>query len=163
MDLEIDVHRVGQGLAARVNEPYFSRLSERSALMLVMMLSIGLWAVIWSVFVGVAFALGFLASVLIGTVFGRLPWHGTAATIVLASVSFTLAPALIVLGIGPRVRDGEPALIAPQPAFEYFVYDNRLRTVSKGETDIEVDRQPGSRFDRGCSQSGAHQGDVFRG
>ena len=60
MDLEIDVHRVGQGLAARVNEPYFSRLSERSALMLVMMLSIGLWAVIWSVFVGVAFALGFL-------------------------------------------------------------------------------------------------------
>ena len=60
MDLEIDVHRVGQGLAARVNEPYFSRLSERSALMLVMMISLGLWAVIWSVFVGLAFVFGFL-------------------------------------------------------------------------------------------------------
>jgi hypothetical protein len=60
VDLEIDVHRVGQGLAARVNEPHLSRLSERSALTLVVMLSIGLWAIIWSVFVGVAFALGFL-------------------------------------------------------------------------------------------------------
>jgi hypothetical protein len=60
VDLKIDVHRVGQGLAARVNEPHVSRLSQRSALMLVVMLSIGLWAVIWSVFIGVAFAFGFL-------------------------------------------------------------------------------------------------------
>ena len=60
VDLDIDVRRGGQGLAARVNEPHLSRLSERSALMLVTVLSIGLWAVIWSVFVGVAFALGFL-------------------------------------------------------------------------------------------------------
>jgi hypothetical protein len=58
--IAIDVHRASQGLAARVNEPSISRLSERSALILVVILSMALWAVIWSVFVGVAFALGWL-------------------------------------------------------------------------------------------------------
>jgi D-alanyl-D-alanine carboxypeptidase/D-alanyl-D-alanine-endopeptidase (penicillin-binding protein 4) len=51
----------------------------------------------------------------------------------------------VVLGIAPGLRDGDAAVISPQPSLEYFVYDNRLRTVSTGETDIEVERAPGSR------------------
>ena len=45
---------------AHVDERSISRLSETSALILVVTLSIALWAVIWGVFVGTAFVLGSL-------------------------------------------------------------------------------------------------------
>lgn len=51
----------------------------------------------------------------------------------------------VVLGIAPGSHEDDPAVISPQPSIEYFVYDNRLRTVSKGETDIQAERAPGSR------------------
>ncbi len=51
----------------------------------------------------------------------------------------------VVVGIAPGSREDDAAVISPQPSVEYFVYDNRLRTVSKGETDIDVERAPGSR------------------
>jgi D-alanyl-D-alanine carboxypeptidase/D-alanyl-D-alanine-endopeptidase (penicillin-binding protein 4) len=51
----------------------------------------------------------------------------------------------IVLEIAPGTREGDAVSVSPQPAFDYYVYDNRLRTVTNGKTDITIERAPGSR------------------
>ena len=53
-------YQVSRQRLAHVHEPSSSRLSEASALILVVALSIALWAVIWGVFVSTAFVLGCL-------------------------------------------------------------------------------------------------------
>jgi serine-type D-Ala-D-Ala carboxypeptidase/endopeptidase (penicillin-binding protein 4) len=51
----------------------------------------------------------------------------------------------IVLEIAPGAREGDAVLVSPRPAFDYYVYDNRLRTSITGKTDITIERAPGSR------------------
>ena len=54
--------RLNQGLFASAEERLTSRLSEQSALILVA-LSLAIWAIVWGVFVGIAFALGSLPGI----------------------------------------------------------------------------------------------------
>jgi D-alanyl-D-alanine carboxypeptidase/D-alanyl-D-alanine-endopeptidase (penicillin-binding protein 4) len=51
----------------------------------------------------------------------------------------------ITLEISPGTREGEAVSVSLRPAFDYYVYDNRLRTTIEGKTDITVERAPGSR------------------
>jgi len=51
----------------------------------------------------------------------------------------------VVLTLSPGRVDGEPARLRLNPRLEFFVIDNRVRTVVAGETRIEVERLPGSR------------------
>ena len=55
--------RVNQGLFASAEERLTSRLNEQSALILVVALSLAIWAIVWGVFVGIAFALGSLPGI----------------------------------------------------------------------------------------------------
>ncbi len=51
----------------------------------------------------------------------------------------------VVLTLSPGRVEGEPARLRLNPPLEFFVIDNRVRTVVAGETRIEIDRLPGSR------------------
>jgi D-alanyl-D-alanine carboxypeptidase/D-alanyl-D-alanine-endopeptidase (penicillin-binding protein 4) len=51
----------------------------------------------------------------------------------------------IALEITPGTREGDAVSVSLRPAFDYYVYDNRLRTTIEGKTDITIERAPGSR------------------
>jgi len=51
----------------------------------------------------------------------------------------------VTVSVSPGAREGDPAAVALNPAVEYYVIDNRLRTVAAGgERAIHVHRAPGS-------------------
>lgn len=52
--------RVDRRFFARAEERLASRVSEKSAIILVVVLSLALWAVIWGIFVAATFVMGFL-------------------------------------------------------------------------------------------------------
>lgn len=51
----------------------------------------------------------------------------------------------VTLTVRPGRRTGEAASVQLRPAIDYFTVDNRVRTVTQGETRVEVERAPGSR------------------
>jgi D-alanyl-D-alanine carboxypeptidase/D-alanyl-D-alanine-endopeptidase (penicillin-binding protein 4) len=51
----------------------------------------------------------------------------------------------LTLTLSPGRRIGDPAQLRLSPPLEYFVIENRVRTVSGSEARIDVERMPGSR------------------
>jgi len=75
-----------------------------------------------------------------GWSFGDVPWEYGApvSALVLNDNSFALT-------LRPGNRVGEVARISLTPAFEYFRFDNRVRTIAAGDRKVEIERAPGAR------------------
>lgn len=75
-----------------------------------------------------------------GWSFGDVPWEYGApvSALILDDNSFALT-------LKPALQAGDVARISLTPAFEYFIIDNRVRTIATGERKIEIDRAPERR------------------